>query len=110
MLILITADPVWSRLSQFGMLTSLDYPDMEERISQIKSFISQYRGKYTIEWNDEDIRMAATLLRGFSEIQIENILSTALVSQSRLGREDLYGLTSQKNRLYSAVSSIKWLS
>ena len=81
-LILITADPVWSRLSQFGMLTSLDYPDMEERISQIKSFISQYRGKYTIEWNNEDIRMAATLLRGFSEIQIENILSTALVSQS----------------------------
>lgn len=107
MLILITADPVWSRLSQFGMLTSLDYPDMEERISQIKSFISQYRGKYTIEWNDEDIRMAATLLRGFSEIQIENILSTALVSQSRLGREDLYGLTSQKSRLYSAVSSIQ---
>ena len=106
-LILITADPVWSRLSQFGMLTSLDYPDMEERISQIKSFISQYRGKYTIEWNNEDIRMAATLLRGFSEIQIENILSTALVSQSRLGREDLYGLTSQKSRLYSAVSSIQ---
>lgn len=82
-LILITADPVWSRLSQFGMLTSLDYPD------------------------NEDIRMAATLLRGFSEIQIENILSTALVSQSRLGREDLYGLTSQKSRLYSAVSSIQ---
>lgn len=80
---------------------------MEERISQIKSFISQYRGKYTIEWNNEDIRMAATLLRGFSEIQIENILSTALVSQSRLGREDLYGLTSQKSRLYSAVSSIQ---
>ena len=51
--------------------------------------------------------MAATLLRGFSEIQIENILSTALVSQSRLGREDLYGLTSQKSRLYSAVSSIQ---
>lgn len=106
-LILITADPVWSRLSQFGMLTTLDYPDMEERINQIKSFIRQYRGKYTIEWNEEDIRMAATLLRGFSEIQIENILSTALVSRSRLGREDLYGLTSQKSRLYSAVSSIQ---
>ena len=106
-LILITADPVWSRLSQFGMLTTLDYPDMEERISQIQSFIRQYRGRYTIEWKDDDIRMAATLLRGFSEIQIENILSTALVSHSRLGREDLYALTSQKSRLYSAVSSIQ---
>lgn len=106
-LILITADPVWSRLSQFGMLTTLDYPDMEERTSQIQSFIRQYRGRYTIEWKDDDIRMAATLLRGFSEIQIENILSTALVSHSRLGREDLYALTSQKSRLYSAVSSIQ---
>ena len=106
-LILITADPVWSRLSQFGMLTTLDYPDMEERISQIQSFIRQYRGRYTIEWKDDDIRMAATLLRGFSEIQIENILSTAHVSHSRLGREDLYALTSQKSRLYSAVSSIQ---
>lgn len=106
-LILITADPVWSRLSQFGMLTTLGYPDMEERISQIQSFIRQYRGRYTIEWKDDDIRMAATLLRGFSEIQIENILSTALVSHSRLGREDLYALTSQKSRLYSAVSSIQ---
>lgn len=106
-LILITADPVWPRLSQFGMLTTLDYPDMEERIYQIESFIRQFRGRYPIEWNEEDIRMAATLLRGFSEIQIENILSTTLVSKKRLGRENLYELTGQKSRLYSAVSSIQ---
>lgn len=106
-LILITADPVWQRLSQFGMLTTLDYPDMEERISQIEAFICQFRGKYTIEWNEDDVRMAATLLRGFSEIQIENILSTALVSNKRLGHESLYELTGQKSRLYSAVSSIQ---
>lgn len=109
-LILITADPVWSRLAQFGMLTTLDYPDMEERISQINYFISRYRGQYHIEWNDEDIRMAGTLLRGFSEIQIENILSTALVSKKRLGREHLYELTGQKSRLYSAVSSIQMVN
>ena len=80
---------------------------MEERIYQIESFIRQLRGRYPIEWNEEDIRMAATLLRGFSEIQIENILSTTLVSKKRLGRENLYELTSQKSRLYSAVSSIQ---
>ena len=106
-LILITADPVWPRLSRFGMLTALDYPDMEERIGQIESFIGQYRGRYAIDWNQSDVRMAATLLRGFSEIQIENILSTALVSRGRLGREDLYALTGQKSRLYSPVSSIQ---
>ncbi len=106
-LLLITADPVWSRLAQFGMLTTLDYPDMEERISQIRAFIARYRGQYRIEWNEEDLRMAGTLLRGFSEIQIENILSTALVSKKRLGREHLYELTGQKSRLYSTVSSIQ---
>lgn len=106
-LILVTADSVWSRLAQFGMLTTLDYPDTEERIVQINAFISQFDGKYTIEWQGYDIRMAATLLRGFSEIQIENILSTALVSKGRLGREHLYELTSQKSRLYSTVSSIQ---
>lgn len=106
-LILVTADHVWPRLSQFGMFTTLDFPDMEERVAQIHSFISAFRGKYSIEWNDDDIRMAATLLRGFYEIQIENILSTMLVNKKRLGREHLHELTSQKGRLYPAVPNIQ---
>ena len=106
-LILITADNVWSRLAQFGMLTTLDYPDMEERIAQVNSFITKFRGRYIIDWNEDDIQMAATLLRGFSEIQIENILSAVLASKKRLGQEHLYELTAQKSRLYSAVSSIQ---
>ena len=36
-LVLITADTVWSRLAQFGMLTTLDYPDMEERTSESRT-------------------------------------------------------------------------
>ncbi len=108
-LVLITADTVWSRLAQFGMLTTLDYPDMEERKSQIEDFISRFKGRYTIEWDADDIHMAATLLRGFSEIQIENILSTELVSNHRLSKEHIYELTSQKSRLYAAVSSIQMI-
>lgn len=108
-LILITADTIWSRLAQFGMLTTLDYPDMEERIIQIEEFISRFKGRYTIEWSCEDVRMAATLLRGFSEIQIENILSTELVSKHCLSREHIYELTSQKSRMYSSVSSIQMI-
>ena len=106
-LILITADTVWSRLMQFGMMTALDYPDTEERIAQINGFISRFGGRFSIEWGSDDVRMAATLLRGFSEIQIENILSAELVSKGRLSREHIYGLTAQKSRLYSSVSSIQ---
>lgn len=106
-LILITADTVWSRLVQFGMITALEYPDTEERISQIEEFISRFKGRYTIEWNNDDVRIAATLLRGFSEIQIENILSAELVSKHCLSKEHIYELTGQKSRLYSGVSSIQ---
>lgn len=106
-LILITADTVWSRLVQFGMITALEYPDMEERISQIEEFISRFKGRYTIEWNNDDVRIAATLLRGFSEIQIENILSAELVSKHCLSKDHIYELTGQKSRLYSGVSSIQ---
>lgn len=106
-LILITADIVWSRIAQFGMLTTLNYPETEERITQINEFITCFRGAYPIEWDENDIRMAATLLRGFSEIQIDNILSTSLVSNRALKREHLYELTGQKSRLYSSVSSIQ---
>jgi hypothetical protein len=106
-LILITADTVWSRLAQFGMLTTLNYPDTDERIVHIQKFLSAYRSKYSIEWNDDDVRRAATLLRGFSEIQIENILSTTLISNKGLFKNHLYELTNQKSRLYGTVSNIQ---
>ena len=106
-LILITADMVWSRLAQFGMLTSLNYPDVDERIAQISEFIEAYKSKYPINWDNDDTRRAATLLRGFSEIQIENILSTTLISNKGLNKTHLYELTKQKSRLYGTVSSIQ---
>lgn len=106
-LILITADEVWARIAQFGMRVTLDYPDMDERITQIKSFVSMYSHRYKIEWSEDDVSMAATLLRGFSEIQISNILSAELISKKGLYRENLYELTSQKSGLYSSVSSIQ---
>ena len=106
-LILITSDIVWSRLAQFGMLTNMNYPDIDERITQIRKFVSAYRMRYSVEWDEDDVRRAATLLRGFSEIQIENILSTSLISNNGLYKAHLFELTRQKSRLYGAVSSIQ---
>lgn len=106
-LILITADSVWPRLAQFGMLTTLDYPDVEERTRQIGEFVTRYRGRFPIEWDEGDLRMAATLMRGFTEIQIENILSTTLIRNRCLKRDHLSELTEQKSKLYAAVSCIQ---
>lgn len=104
--ILITADPVWQRLAQFGLTTALDYPDDEERLSHIRAFISRYQGRYQIEWNGEDCFRAAALLRGFSEVQIENILSSTLVTKGGLKRNEIDELTQQKSRLYAVVPCV----
>ena len=106
-LILVTSDNVWPRLAQFGMLTNLDCPDDDERISQIRSFMQQFGGRFPIDWDHHDVRMAATLLRGFTEIQIDNILSTTLISNRCLNKSHLAELTAQKSRLYAAVSCIQ---
>jgi hypothetical protein len=106
-LILITPDPVWSRLAQFGMLTTLDYPDDDERIRQIEAFVKQYSKTFQISWDAYDIRMAATLMRGFTEIQIDNILSTTLISNRGLHKSHLAELTAQKSKLYAAIPCIQ---
>lgn len=108
--ILITPDPVWQRVAQFGMMTRLNLPDLEERTEQIRRFVMQYQGRYTIEWDGVDIGRAAALLRGFSEIQIDNILAASLVSFGGLGKTQIPKLTSQKSRLYAAVPAIEQVS
>ena len=106
-LIIISPDPVWPRLAQFGMLVKLDYPDMEERRIQIEKFVSDYLHRYPIEWGGPEIERASALLRGFSETQIDNILSSVLVEHGGLRKQDLMQLVSQKSRLYAAVPSIQ---
>ncbi len=105
--IIVTPDEIWSRLVRFGMITSLDFPDMIERAQQISQFVNTYSGRFKINWDEEATRKAATLLRGFSEIQLDNILSAALVSPNGLGKNNIVDLTKQKNRLYSGVSTVQ---
>lgn len=108
--LLITPDPVWQRLAQFGMMTRLDLPDLEERTSQIRRFVQQYQGRFRVEWEDGDVDRAAALLRGFSEIQIDNILSSTLVANRGLSKTHVPQLTSQKSRMYASVPAIEQVS
>ena len=41
-IVLVTPDYVWNRLAQFGLLTVLDYPEVDEREKQINKFMKQY--------------------------------------------------------------------
>lgn len=106
-LILITKDTVYPRIAQFGMITKLDYPTLEERCEQISNFIKPYSSRYNIEWDNKDITVAATLLSGFSEIQINNILSNELITSKGLYKDNIHNLTLQKSKLYGTVSNVQ---
>lgn len=106
-LILVTPERVWSRIAQFGMLTCLELPDQQEREEQIRKFVETYGERRPISWTAEERRLAATLMGGFSEIQMDNILSAALVGKGRLDHSSLAELASQKGRLYATVAGIQ---
>lgn len=106
-IIVISADSVWQRLVQFGLVVSLDYPDIHERMAYIGQFTATYKDKYPVEWDEQDVQSAAALLSGFSEIQIENILSTSILANRGLKKNKLYELTEQKSKLYTPVSCVE---
>lgn len=106
-LIIITPDMVWQRVAAFGLKISLDLPDAGEREAQIKRFRARFGGRFPIEWGEEEISRASALLRGFTELQIENIMSSVMVEHGGLGREQLYELTRLKSRMYAAVPCIQ---
>lgn len=106
-LVLVTPDYIWNRIAQFGLLTELSYPDIDEREEQILRFVNRYSSKYLIEWNSEEIHRAAMLLRGFTEVQIDNILVSQLVAQGGLKSKNLLSLTNQKSKLYASVPCVE---
>jgi len=108
--ILITSDQVWSRIANFGMVVNLDYPDTNERIAQIKKFIKLYQGRFNVEWNEEDIIHVGAVLRGFTEIQIDNILSAEIIGSQGLKKDRISKLASQKQKIYPKVGSVQYIN
>lgn len=106
---LITSETVWSRISGFGMSVKLDLPDNEERQVQIREFIKKSEGLYKIEWDNEDILRASAILKGFTEIQIENILSTEVIGSKGLFKKRISSLASQKQKIYGKTDAVQYI-
>lgn len=105
--ILITSDQAWSRISSFGMAVTLDLPDTRERMLQIAKFVKTYSGRFSIDWDESDVLHAAALLRGFSEIQIDNLLSAEIIGNNGLKKDKIYKFASQKQRLYPKTGIVQ---
>lgn len=103
-LVLVAAEPVWPRLARFGLVTHLDFPDMNERHELVCSFAEAHDG---VRWNEEERLHVATLLRGLSEAQVNNLLRAALVSKTHLDGDDVHAIVARKEHLFSSASSIQ---
>lgn len=107
--ILITTDQIWTRISSFGMVVNLDYPDTNERFCQIQRFIKMYQGRFPVEWDEDDVTLVSAVLRGFTEIQIENILSAEMIGSSGLKKSRISKLAFQKQKIYPKTGSVQYI-
>ncbi len=105
--IAITADSIWSRLSVLGTKVKLDFPNQTEIINIIKTFIELYSKRFKVEWTEKEIIKVATLLRGLSESQLENLMSTELIAHNGLFSQNIYNLVRQKDKVYGSVGAVQ---
>lgn len=108
-IIAVTGDSVWMRLINLGLVTTLDYPDDQERTKQLVDFITRYKNKYPIDWNKDDLFLASTILKGFSEMQIDNVLSAEIAISGGLYKSKIHKLTEQKNRLFGSIPNVEYI-
>ena len=103
---LLTSKPVWNQLQRHGMAIDLSSPDEDEMVGVIREQIEPYRSSLRIEWDDDDLRRAATTLAGVTRIEAENVIATLLAKGSIL-KDDFAELSRAKDSIFSDISGIE---
>lgn len=106
MIVAITSGSIWDQVQRTGMKLKLDFPDEREMYDIISSMLNDYRGSIRIDWDENDLRVAAQLLAGVSEIEAENVIASLLANQ-RVEKKDLDELRFVKDRLFSDISGLE---
>ena len=102
-IIVISDNPVWDQLQRLGMTVKLDLPDEEEMYMIIRSYIDDYRNSIPIEWDNNDVREAASTLVGATKIEAENVIA-ALLANNCIRKSDMDEVRHAKDRLFSDIS------
>ena len=105
-IIVFTNAGVWSQLQRLGMTLKIDNPNEEEMYDIIKKYIQDYRNEVSIEWNEADIREAASILNGVTRIEAENVIAT-LIAKREITKEDMDEVRFAKDRLFSNISGLE---
>ncbi len=106
MVIVVTGNSIWNQLQRQGMMVKINLPNEEEMYSIIKEYIDDYRNEIPIEWDNSDVREAASMLAGVSRIEAENVIA-ALIAKKCIRKTDLDEIRFAKDRLFSDISGLE---
>lgn len=106
MIVAITSGSVWNQLQRTGMRLALDFPNEQEMLDIISDMLDSYRGAIRIDWDNNDLRTAAQLLAGVSQVEAENVIVSLLANQ-KVDKDDLDELRYVKDRLFSDISGLE---
>lgn len=104
--IVLTNGSVWNQLQRQGMTLKMDLPNEDEMYSIIKEYIDDYRNEIPIEWDNTDIREAASTLAGVTRIEAENVIA-ALIANRCIRKSDMDEIRFAKDRLFSDISGLE---
>lgn len=102
-IIVVTADPVWAGLNKLGFYLKLDLPNQQEREKLLKQFVQRNKIKTLPE---AKIGQAATILSGFTSMQLTTVLNYALRLKGGVCYDNLCFVAMQKNKLFGKVPSV----
>ena len=102
----LTNNSVWNQLQRLGMTLKIDLPSEDEMYEIIKEYIDDYRSEIPIEWENPDIREAASLLAGVTRIEAENVIA-ALIANKCIRKADMDEIRYAKDRLFSDISGLE---
>jgi SpoVK/Ycf46/Vps4 family AAA+-type ATPase len=102
----ITTKSIWPQLQRLGMTITLDAPNEEEMLEVVKECVSPYKGAITIDWEEADYKMAATILANMTKIEAENVLATQM-AKGTLVKDDIKELSNAKDKLFSDISGLE---
>jgi hypothetical protein len=103
---LITTKSIWPQLQRLGMTITLDTPNEEEMLEAVKDCVLPYKNSITIEWDESDYKMAASILANMTKIEAENVLATQM-AKGNLTKDDLKELVNAKDNLFSDISGLE---
>lgn len=106
MIIVLSNVAVWSQLQRLGMSIKIAPPNEEEMFEIINSYINDYRSEIKIEWNELDVKEAANILSGVTQIEAENVIA-ALIAKKQITKKDMDDVRFAKDRLFNDISGLE---